>query len=173
VELDPNKADDLQYAYETPLKFAHISYKNAILHNPRHNILRPVVRIALPSVAIPRRERPEKDDNIITLLISLLRNLVEISARSTESSGMDCLKNENSRSEAILAFERSDVFPLLTALSAGAAEDYEKFDCILLEVLYHLVKGVDPQDLFATASPEKSVLLRPTIDLISSGRWMT
>jgi replication fork protection complex subunit Tof1/Swi1 len=157
IELDPLRTDKIQCNYEAPLKFAQIGYKNAILHNPEHNILRPIVRIALPSMAIPRRDRPERDDHIISLVICLLRNVVEISARSTESAGMDQQKNENSRSETILAFERSDIFNLIAALAAGTTEEYEKIDCLLLEILYHLVKGVRVEDLFSTTGEIRSV----------------
>jgi replication fork protection complex subunit Tof1/Swi1 len=158
IELDPLRTSDpVQYTYETPLKFAQIGYKNAILHHSEHNILRPVIRVALPSLAIPRRERPERDDHIINLMMCFLRNLAEISARTTESSGMDRQKNENSRSETILSFERSDVFNLLAALGAGTADDYEKIDCLILEVLYHLLKGVNVEDLFSTPAEVRSV----------------
>jgi replication fork protection complex subunit Tof1/Swi1 len=108
-------------------------------------------------MAIPRRERPERDEHIIALVISLLRNLVEISGRSTEASGMDNFKNEYSRSETILAFQRSDIFGLLSALAAGSADEYERVDCLLLEILYHLVKGVNGDELFSTALEARSV----------------
>jgi len=108
-------------------------------------------------MAISRRDRPERDDHIITLVISLLRNFVEISARTTEAAGMDRQKNEHSRSETILAFEKSDIFNLLSALAAGTTDEYEKVDCLLLEILYHLVKGVNVNDLFATAAEARSV----------------
>ena len=157
IELDPHRTDPVQYNYEAALKFAQIGYKTAILHHPEHNILRPIIRIALPSLAIPRRDRPERDDHIISLVICFLRNAVEISARSAVSAGMDQQKNENSRSETILAFERSDVFNLIAALAAGTTEEYEKIDCLLLETLYHLVKGVRVEDLFATAAEIRSV----------------
>jgi replication fork protection complex subunit Tof1/Swi1 len=157
IELDPHQSDEIQYQYETPIKFAQISYKNAILHHPEYNILRPVIRIALPSMAIPRRERPEREDHIISLVISLLRNLVEISARNAQAAGMDRDKNESSRSEAILSFERSDIFNLVAALAAGTADEYEKIDCLILEVLYHLLKGVAVEDVLATAREIRSV----------------
>ena len=157
IELDPHKSDKIQCQYETPIKSAQISYKNAILHHPEHNILRPIIRVALPSMAIPRRDRPERDDHIIILVISLLRNLVEISARNAQATGMDQDKNEMSRSETILSFERSDVFNLLAALAAGTADEYEKIDCLLLEILYHLLKGVAVEDVLATAAEVRSV----------------
>jgi replication fork protection complex subunit Tof1/Swi1 len=157
IELDPNNQDQTQCTYETPLKFAQIGYKNAILHHPEHNILRPIIRIALPSMAIPRRDRPERDDHIIGLVISLLRNLIEISARNAQAAGMDRDKNEYSRSEMILSFERSDVFNLLAALATGTADEYEKIDCLLLEVFYHLLKGVNVEDVLATVNEVRFV----------------
>jgi replication fork protection complex subunit Tof1/Swi1 len=160
--VDPRVADDpVQLSYETPIKFAQIEYKNAILHHPEANILRPVVRIALPSMAIQRRDRPERDDHIITLAISLFRNLAEISGRSTTAAGMDKDKNEYPRSDAILAFERSDIFPLLSALAAGAIDEYEKVDCLVVEILYHLVKGVNVEDTLATTAELRSVYASP------------
>lgn len=149
IEIDPLRTDEVQLAYGTHLKFAQIGYKNAILHHPEHNVLRPIIRVAVPSMAIPRRDRQDRDDHIISLAVSLLRNLVETSARSAQAAGIDCDKNEHSRSEAILSLERSDIFNLLAALSAGAADEYEKIDCLLLEILYHLVKGVSVEDVLA------------------------
>ena len=108
-------------------------------------------------MAIPKRARPERDDNIILLVVALLRNLAEISSRVTESAGMDRLKNEHSRSETILAFEKNDVFTLLIALGAGTKDEYESTDCLLLEVLYHLFKGIRIDDLFVTTSGGKLV----------------
>ena len=159
IELDPHQTDEIQYTYEVPLKFAQIAYKNAILHHPEHNVVRPIIRIALPSMAIPRRERSERDDNIINLVIALLRNLTEISGRTTQSSGMDNEKNEYSRSEMILSFERSDVFNLISALASGSPDEYEKIDCLVLEILYHLFKGVNVEDLFHSTSHIRDVLL--------------
>jgi replication fork protection complex subunit Tof1/Swi1 len=157
IEPDPHSTDEIQCNYEIPLKSAQIGYKNAILHHPEHNILRPLIRVALPSMAIPRRDRPERDDHIISLVISLLRNLVEISARNAQAAGVDHEKNEYSRSETIQSFERSDVFSLIAALAAGATDEYEKVDCLLLEILYHLLKGVNVEDALSTAIEARSV----------------
>ena len=150
IEIDPNQTDLVQCIYETPLKAAQISYKNAILHHSEYNILRPIIRIALPSLAISRRDRSERDDNIIILVIALLRNLVEISSRNVLSAGMDKEKTDYSQSETILAFERSDVFNLISALAAGTLDEYEKIDCLLLEILYHILKGVNVEDVAST-----------------------
>src|SRR5579862_7842983 len=40
IEIDPYRADHAQHAYEPPLKFAQIGYKNAILHHPKYDVLR-------------------------------------------------------------------------------------------------------------------------------------
>jgi replication fork protection complex subunit Tof1/Swi1 len=158
IELaPPYQEDTIQCSYEASLKAAHLAYKNAILHHSEHNILRPIIRIALPSMAIPRRDRPERDEHIISLLISLLRNLLEISGRNSQGD-MD-YNTQYSRSEAILSFEKSDVFSLLAALAAGATDEYEKVDCLLLEVLYHLLKGVGADHVLATAIEVRTVIL--------------
>ena len=158
IEPEPHSTmDDVQYNYEAPLKSAQIAYKNAILHHCEYDILKPIIRIALPSIATPRAIRPERDEHIISLVISLLRNLAEISARNAQSSGMDREKNEDSRSEAILSFEKSDVFNVITALAAGSPDEFENIDCLLLEILYHLLKGVSVDDIFATDCETRSV----------------
>ena len=158
IEPDPYLTDRIQSTYETPLKFAQIGYKNAIFHHPEHNILRPIIRVALPSMAIPRRNRPDRDDHIITLVTSLLRNLVEISGRNVQAAGVDQQKNEYSQSETILSFERSDLFNVIAALAAGAMDEYEKIDCLTLEILYHLLKGVNVEDVLTITSGVRYVL---------------
>ena len=158
IEHDPNQADQTQVQYEAPCEAAQIQYKNAILHNSKHNILRPIIRIALPSMAIPRRDRPERDDNIIILAISLLRNLVEISGKAAAATGADRERDVHSRSQMILSFEKSDVFNLLAALAAGTTDEFEKADCVLIELLYHLLKGVNAEDVISTPDQQTSVL---------------
>jgi replication fork protection complex subunit Tof1/Swi1 len=148
VEKDPER-ERSQISYEAALKYAQIINKNSILFHPQYDILRPIIRIALPSMAIPRKERPDRDDHIISLVISLLRNLAEISARGLMAAGVEQDTVEHSREDTILSFEKSDVLALLSALASGATDEYEKVDCLILEILYHLLKGVSPNDIFA------------------------
>ena len=157
VEASPHESDHVQYQCEAALKSTQISYKNAVLHHPEYDILRPIIRIALPSMAIPKHDRPERDEHIIVLTMSMLRNLVEIGARNFEATGIDREKNEHSRSETVSSLEKSDVFNLIVALAAGTTDEYEKIDCLLLEIIYHLLKGVNVNDILAGTAEIRAV----------------
>ena len=127
------------------LQIAQISYKEAMLEHVSGTILRTCVRTALPSIALPLRERTQRDEGIIKLLLYFCRNVVMI-AQSRGAS------NENarriSRSDTIEAFRDQEVLALLLTLASNMGEDFDTQDTIVLEVLFHLLKGVNVEQLF-------------------------
>lgn len=60
----------------------------------------------------------------------------------------DADEDETSRSATINAFQQQNVFALLLTMCANINEDFNFQDIVLLETLFHLVKGVDVQKLF-------------------------
>jgi replication fork protection complex subunit Tof1/Swi1 len=57
-------------------------------------------------------------------------------------------ENEVSRSATIDAFHEQDVFNLLLTVGSGASDEFQEHDVIVLETLFHLLKGVDARKLF-------------------------
>ena len=130
------------------LQLAQCGYKRAVLAAEETGILRTVVRIGLPHLAIPRRERTRRDDSVIRMLLYFFRNIALISQPQHLQSQGD--ENDISRSATIDAFHAEDVFHLLLTLGSGASDEFQERDVEILEILFHLLKGVDPQKLFQT-----------------------
>lgn len=129
------------------LLLAQVGYKRAILHADEAHILRCAVRVALPAMATPRRERSTRDEGIIRLMLYFFRNVALITQPQHLPSQGD--ENEVSRSATIDAFHHQDIFRLLLTIGSGIGEEFhEQGDVVLLEIIFHLLKGVDARKLF-------------------------
>ena len=136
------------------LQLAQTSYKRAILEHESATILRTSVRIGLPSIALPGGERSSRDEGIIKLLLYFFRNVAMISP--PQSLPNDGKEGEVSRSATIEAFHRQDVLALLLTISSNMGEDFNTQDLVIMEVLFHLLKGVDVEKLFMDKKQLKS-----------------
>lgn len=146
------------------LQLAQVSYKRAILDRESAQVLRTAVRIGLPSMALPMGERIARDEGIIKLLLYFFRNVALISSPQHLPSEGD--ENDISRSATIEAFHYQDVLALLLTIASNMGEDFNTQDVVIMEILFHLVKGVDIEKLFmddarldATRSDELRKLL--------------
>ena len=139
---------------------AQILYKAGILGYDTCSILRTIVRIGLPSIAMRRDERTTRDEGIIKLMLYFFRNVAVISPLPNMPS--QGLENEVSRSATIEAFRQQDVFALLLTISSNMGEDFDSQDVIILEILFNLIKGIEVEKLWLTEDQRKS---RETSDL--------
>ena len=128
------------------LRLAQISYKRDILEHDSAGILRTAIRIGIPSISLPLGEREPRDEGIIKLLLYFFRNVVMISASGRLP--VEWNENEISRSATIDAFHEQDVFALLLTIASNMGEDFNTQDTVLLEILFHLTKGIDVEKLF-------------------------
>ncbi|KAK5125789.1 hypothetical protein LTR85_012065 [Meristemomyces frigidus] len=145
-ELEDDKTTVNHHRHLPYLQLAQVGYKRAVLHNEHAKILRTAVRVGLPSMAQPRRERTKRDEGIIRLVLYLFRNMTMITQPQMLPSQGD--ENEISRSSTISTFADQDVFNLLLTIGSGANDEFQDQDVILLEILFHLLKGVDAKKLF-------------------------
>lgn len=125
------------------LQLAQVSYKKSILEYEPAKILRNAVRVGLPSMALPAGERSTRDDGVIKLLLYFFRNLAMIAQPPNLPA-----EHEVSRSATIEAFHNQDVLALLLTISSNVGEDFRTQDTVIMEILFHLLKGVDVQELF-------------------------
>ncbi|CAZ80087.1 unnamed protein product [Tuber melanosporum] len=133
------------------LQFAQAGYKKAILQHPSKRILSNIVRVALPSIAVPPNERTERDEGIIKLVLYFFRNLVMIEhPMITETDTGE----EISRSATIEALKEQNVLHLLLAMSSEMGNEFNTQDVVVMEVIYHLVKSVDIEKMFLTDEQE-------------------
>jgi replication fork protection complex subunit Tof1/Swi1 len=132
---------------------AQVVYKAGILTHNTCSILRQIVRIGLPSIAMPRDDRTNRDEGIIKLVLYFLRNITVIrQIPNLPSQGLD---NEVSRSATIEAFRQQDVFALLLTMCSNMGDDFNLQDVIVLEILFNLIKGVDVEKLWMTENQRK------------------
>lgn len=127
------------------LQTAQAAYKRAILHHDTAKILRTIMRVSLPAVAQSQTDRDPTQDSIIKVVLYLLRNVAAIGPPEGTSADEDM---EISRSATIDAYHRQDIFTLILTIGSNLTEDYSTHDVELLDILFHLVKGVDVDRLF-------------------------
>ena len=132
------------------IQLAQTSYKRAILEHQSKSILRTAVRIALPSIAIPMRERTSRDEGIMKLLLYFFRNVAEISLPTNLPT--EGKEDQIARSATIEAFHYQNVLALILTICSNMGEDFNVQDVVVLEVLFHLLKGIDVEKLFMDKS---------------------
>ncbi|KAJ5632269.1 hypothetical protein N7490_008608 [Penicillium lividum] len=133
---------------------AQVQYKRGILKHGGSNILRTIIRIALPSMALPRSERESRDEGILKLMLYFLRNIAIISTNARLAA--DGEEEETSRSATIEAFQEQDAFALLLTMCSNVGDDFNLQDVVLLEILFHVVKGVNVEKLFMDDEQKKA-----------------
>ncbi|KAJ5175452.1 Topoisomerase 1-associated factor 1 [Penicillium canariense] len=130
-----------------------VQYKRGVLKYGGSNLLRSIIRIALPSMAISRSERESRDEGILKLMLYFLRNIAIITTSARLAAEGD--EEETSRSATINAFQDQDAFALLLTMCSNVGEDFNLQDVVLLEILFHLVKGVSVDKLFMDEEQRK------------------
>jgi replication fork protection complex subunit Tof1/Swi1 len=128
------------------LQIAQLGYKRSIINYDGARILHTAVRCALPSMAEAMGDRSTRDEGIIKLLLYFLRNIVMIVPPPNVQYDGD--ESEISRSATIDAFDYQDIFHLLLTVSSTMGEDFNTQDVVVLDILFHLIKGVDVEKLF-------------------------
>ena len=127
------------------LQLAQLEYKRAVLQHDAL-MLRKAVRVGLPSMALDATERGTRDDGIIKLLLYFFRNVAMITPPPNLPAEGNA--NEVSRSATIEAFHHQDVLALLLTIASNIGDEFKTQDTVVLEVLFHLLKGVDVEKLF-------------------------
>ena len=131
-----------------------VQYKRGVLKYGGSNLLRAAIRIALPSMAMPRSERESRDEGILKLMLYFLRNIAIISTSARLAAEGE--EEEISRSATINAFQEQDAFALILTMCSNVGDDFSMQDVVLLEILFHLVKGVNVDKLFMEEDQRKA-----------------
>lgn len=145
IEKDETQMTVNHHRHVPYLQLAQTKYKRAIIQHDGA-ILRTAVRIGLPSMALPAGDRGARDEGIIKLLLYFFRNVAMISVPSNLS--VEGSENEVSRSATIETFHKQEVLALLLTIASNIGDDFKTQDTVILEVLFHLLKGVDVEKLF-------------------------
>lgn len=149
---------------------AHLQYKAAVLEYDRANILRTIVRIGLPSIAVRKEDRTVRDEGIIKLILYFFRNISIITPTpNLPHKGAD---DEISRSATIGAFREQDVFALLLTICSNVGEDFNLQDVIVLEIIFNLIKGADVEKLFMNEEQQKAQKTTELKDVLGKEKGM-
>ncbi|KAK1760682.1 timeless protein-domain-containing protein [Echria macrotheca] len=163
IEKDRETMTVNHHRHVPVLQLAQVRYKRDIINFDAVPILGAAVRIALPSMALPIGERAARDQGIIKLVLYFLRNIAMITP--PPSMRDECDESQISRSTLTDAFTFQDVFLALLTIASNMGEDFKTEDVILMEIIFHLVKRVDPGKLFVT---EKQVNKAKTNELVAA-----
>ncbi|KAK3378222.1 timeless protein-domain-containing protein [Podospora didyma] len=148
IEMDREHMTVNHHRHIPVLQLAQLGYKRAIINFDATPVLSTAVRVALPSMAIPIGDRTLRDQGIIKLILYFIRNVAMISPPPGIKYDGD--ETQISRSATIDAFSYQDIFLTLLTISSNMGEDFRTEDVIILEILFHLVKRVDPSKLFVS-----------------------
>ncbi|KHO01519.1 drug resistance protein MdrA [Metarhizium album ARSEF 1941] len=146
IEWDKERMTVNHHRHLPVLELAQVQYKRAIINFDGARILRAAVRTALPAMALPIGDRTARDEGIIKLVLFFLRNMASITPPPNGKYEGD--ESQVSRSATIDAFAYQDIFHVLLMLSSNMGEDFRTEDTTVMEIIYHLVKRVDPEKLF-------------------------
>ncbi|TGO50351.1 hypothetical protein BCON_0185g00020 [Botryotinia convoluta] len=145
--LEKNKEMTVNHHRHIPyLEIAQVGYKRSILGFDGARILNTAVRCALPAMAVDIGDRSTRDEGIIKLILYFLRNIAMIAPPPNGQYEGD--ETEISRSATIDAFDYQDIFHLLLMVSSTMGAEFNTQDVVVMDVIFHLVKGVDVEKLF-------------------------
>ncbi|GAM88056.1 hypothetical protein ANO11243_060860 [Dothideomycetidae sp. 11243] len=145
LHVDPERATVNQLRHLPVIQLAQLDYKRAILHHESEAIFHKAIAVAIPALSIPRRERSPRDEGIINLVLYFFRNIAMITQPPNLPSNGD--ESDISRSEVIRALHTQDVLQLMLTICSGMGEEFDQQDIVVMEFLFHLLKGIDPVKL--------------------------
>ncbi|KAG8903574.1 Topoisomerase 1-associated factor 1 [Tulasnella sp. 403] len=148
--------------YSTLLE-AHRSYKAAML---RPDVILALFSIALPALAKGKRERTERDGQIINLVLHCLRNLAFIKdpPPNAHASGEQA-EYASLQSKLINTFKDTAILDsLLTFASNSDDPMFNPWNNLILEIMYLLFRGVKPSSLILDQQTKAKQDLRNLLD---------
>jgi len=152
------------------LQLAQVGYKRALLHFEGKDILRTVVRVSLPAMAKPRSERSVTEKNVIFVVLNLIRHIAMITQPQHLPSQGD--ENEITRSTTIDTLAKQGVFDFLLTVGSGSGDEFQDDIIPQLEILFHLLKGIDPKKLFMEKQQVEKNNTKEFKDLLSKEKAM-
>ena len=143
-ELDEELDKGTDY---TQLMQSHLHYKMALL---KPGVIQALFGIVLSPLAKGPKERKERDSQIINVVLHLIRNLAFIKDLPANSHlSPDQAEFSNLQSKLTLALSETHTLDLLLTIAANADNDphFNRWNTLVLEILYLLFRGVKPTSL--------------------------
>ena len=112
-----------------------------------------------------RRDRTQKDENVISLVLHVFRNLAYLTDRHTTSTSATAVEDSQLQSDLIVAFSQEGILDLLLAMSAQAdSSDYAPWNMVVLDILHLLYRGLRADELMVPEKEVEQTRLRDLLD---------
>jgi len=143
-ELDDQMDRGTDY---TQLLQSHLYYKAAML---RPKVLQAVFNVMLPCLSKDRKERSERDMQIINVVLHLVRNLAFIKDPPANiHTSSDQMQFSSLQSKLIRTLSDAGFLDLLSVIASNSVTDamFNRWNTLVLEIVYLLFRGVKPDSL--------------------------
>ncbi|KAF7439837.1 Topoisomerase 1-associated factor 1 [Pleurotus ostreatus] len=131
----------------TQLLLSHLHYKAALL---RPGVLQAMLGILLPPLAKPPKERKERDGQIVSVVLHLIRNLAFVKDLPSNSHlSSDQAEFSKLQTKLVLMLQDTNILALLVTIAANSTNDpmFTDLNALVLEIFYLLLRGVKPSAL--------------------------
>ncbi|KAG5220556.1 Topoisomerase associated factor [Salix suchowensis] len=132
-------------------------------------------RNPLPPLAKPPKERKERDGQIVSVVLHLIRNLAFIKDLPSNSHlSSDQAEFSTLQTKLVLTLQDTNILALLVTIAANSTNDpmFTDLNALVLEIFYLLLRGVKPS---ALSLDQAKASYRPlghpiSIELLNSNR---
>ena len=131
----------------TQLLLSHLHYKAALL---RPGVIPALLGVMLPCIAKDKKDRKERDGQIVNVVLHLFRNLAFIKdVPPNVHASSDQAEFSTLQSKLIQAMSEAHIFDLLLTMASNAASDpfFNQWNTLIMEIFYLLFRGVLSQTL--------------------------
>ncbi|GLB39613.1 putative timeless-domain-containing protein [Lyophyllum shimeji] len=148
-ELDEEEIEDGVTPEYTVLLEAHLHYKAALVKG--NAVMQALLGIVLPPLAKTPKERTERDAQVVSVVLHLLRNLAFIRDLPGDArrGSADHAQLAGLQTRLVRAMQETHVMQLLLTIAANTARDpvLDSWNTVVLEIFYLLFRGVRPGSL--------------------------
>ena len=141
----------------------HVSYKKQILMFNNGQLLKAAIRLVLPTIAKSRIDREPRDNQILKLVLYLIRNLLAIEPANLSISNksrkgasvtasdlpLGVTQDDISINNVLSVFKKNKVLMLLLTISGSLGTEFDRdmFGEICLESIYLIIKGLSASEV--------------------------
>jgi replication fork protection complex subunit Tof1/Swi1 len=150
----------LDNADYTQLLQSHLKYKAVLV---RVDVMEALLGILLPSLAKSTKKRTQRDEQLVGVILYLIRNLAFIKDLPSDMHGSaDQAEYSSLQSRLVTVLSDTHILELLLTMASNGDGDpmYDNYNSLLLEIFYLLFRGTVPASLVADQS--KVSFLLPT-----------
>ncbi|KAH3666676.1 hypothetical protein WICMUC_005493 [Wickerhamomyces mucosus] len=150
------------------LKKYQLGYKKEILSFKNGLVLKAIIKLALPIIAMQKLERSPFDNAVLAQCLIFFQNVLAIEpanlSRTTKRTNKPSELNANlpkgvdiddiSVGACVIAYNENLVFTFFLTLSSSLGEEFESefFAKIFADILFHITKGLRPSYVFPSNS---------------------